>query len=127
MHSEIFTPGFARRATAYKRPGLLFHDVQRLRSIAQTAGSFQIIYAGKAHPQGNSGKDAIRGVFRAGGEPAPEIKLTYLPNYEMDTARLLVSGVVLWPQHAPSTLRSVGDQRHEGGSQRRAQLQHLDG
>src|SRR5579871_178137 len=46
---RVFTIGFARRATAYKRPDLLFRDLARLRAIAAAAGRLQIVYAGKAH------------------------------------------------------------------------------
>jgi len=44
--------GFARRAAAYKRPDLLFADPERLTAIASRRGGLQIVYAGKAHPQG---------------------------------------------------------------------------
>ncbi len=96
MHVEVFTIGFARRQTAYKRPGLLFHDVQHLKDIAQQAGPIQIIYSGKAHPKDESGKDAIRAVFAARDKLTPEVKITYLPNYDMEAARPLVAGVDLW-------------------------------
>jgi starch phosphorylase len=51
LDGDTLTLGFARRAAAYKRADLLFHDGERLRQIAATSGPFQVMYAGKAHPQ----------------------------------------------------------------------------
>src|ERR1700692_3200027 len=64
LNPEIFTIGFARRATAYKRADLLLSDLDRLRQIAAHAGKFQIVYAGKAHPNDGGGKDLIRRLFQ---------------------------------------------------------------
>ncbi len=56
MDAAVFTFGFARRVATYKRADLLFQDIERLKNISSTAGPFQVIYAGKAHPQDNGGK-----------------------------------------------------------------------
>src|SRR5690606_29972239 len=50
--------GYARRMTEYKRPELLFADLERLRRIAEQQ-PFQVVLAGKAHPRDESGKRAI--------------------------------------------------------------------
>ena len=65
LDEEVFTIGFARRATGYKRADLILSDLDRLRQIAKNAGHFQIIYAGKAHPTDGGGKDVIRHIFHA--------------------------------------------------------------
>ena len=62
---DVFTLGFARRATPYKRADLLFNDLERLKAIAARAGKLQIIYAGKAHPNDKGGKELIHHVFEA--------------------------------------------------------------
>ena len=93
---NLFTVGFARRATAYKRPHLLFHDLDRLRRIAQKYGPLQIVYAGKAHPKDEEGKALIQKIFRWGKELPPEVKLAYLPNYDMEVGMLCTAGVDLW-------------------------------
>ena len=62
---EVFTIGFARRATGYKRADLILSDLDRLRQIAKDAGPFQIIFAGKAHPNDAGGKDIIRRIYKA--------------------------------------------------------------
>jgi starch phosphorylase len=93
---DVFTLGFARRATAYKRPDLLFHDPAWLRRIAQRYGSLQLVFAGKAHPKDEHGKALIRQIIRQGKALGPEVKLVYLPNYDLQLAQLLTAGVDVW-------------------------------
>jgi glycogen phosphorylase len=92
----IFTLGYGRRMTAYKRPGLLFYDLERLRQIASRHGNLQIVFAGKAHPHDDEGKNLIERVAQWAKSLAPEVRFAYLPNYDLRIARLLVAGVDLW-------------------------------
>lgn len=87
--------GFARRMTAYKRPDLLFTDLERLKSIARDR-PFQIVLAGKAHPRDEGGKQLIENLYRHVRELADIIPITYLSNFDMDLALELVSGVDAW-------------------------------
>ncbi|MEN6577164.1 MAG: alpha-glucan family phosphorylase [Phycisphaerales bacterium] len=96
LDPKAFTIGFGRRATAYKRADLVFRDLDRLKKIASSAGSFQIIYAGKAHPQDFPGKDLIRKVFAAGEQLGRKVRVVYLPNYDIDVAKILIPGVDVW-------------------------------
>src|SRR5207237_10395880 len=65
LDPDVFTIGFARRVTGYKRADLILSDLDRLRQIAKSSGKFQIVYAAKAHPHEAGGKDIIRKVFPA--------------------------------------------------------------
>lgn len=96
MDEDVFTVGFARRAAAYKRGELLFTDQARLRAMASQRGGLQIVYAGKAHPRDEAGKEQIRKVFSARAALRDKIKIAYLPNYSMDIGRLMTAGVDLW-------------------------------
>jgi starch phosphorylase len=96
MDEDIFTLGFARRATPYKRADLLFHDLERLKAIAARAGKLQIIYAGKAHPNDKGGKELIRHVFEASEVLRESIKLVYLSDYDWQLGQLLAAGVDVW-------------------------------
>ena len=96
FREEAFTIGFARRSTAYKRSTLLFRDPARLRALVETHGPLQLVFAGKAHPADDEGKHLIRQVFQAGAELAGKIAVGYLADYDMETARTLVSGCDLW-------------------------------
>lgn len=96
LDPKAFTIGFGRRATAYKRAALVFRDLDRLKKIASNVGAFQIVYAGKAHPQDFPGKELIRKVFEAGEQLGRKVRVVYLPNYDMDVAKILIPGVDVW-------------------------------
>jgi glycogen phosphorylase len=96
MDADVFTIGFARRAAAYKRTDLLFSDVQRLKDIVDRCGDMQIVYAGKAHPRDEAGKEQIQRVFRARDQLRDKIKIAYLGNYSMEIGRMMTGGVDVW-------------------------------
>jgi starch phosphorylase len=96
MDVDVFTIGFARRAAAYKRTDLLFADSERLRAIADRCGGMQIIYAGKAHPQDQAGKEQIQRVFRARDQLRDKIRIAYLENYSMEIGKMMTAGVDVW-------------------------------
>src|SRR5258706_5622683 len=109
LDDKVFTLGFARRATGYKRGDLLFTDLDRLKRIARHAGSLQLIYAGKAHPRDEGGKAIIRRIFEAAAILGADVRVVYLENYDMALGKLLCSGVdvslntPLRPQEASGT------------------------
>lgn len=109
LSEQTLTIGFARRATTYKRPDLLFADLERLKDIARRVGKFQVLYGGKAHPRDEGGKEMIRRVFQAAQALQDAIPVIYLENYDMGLAKLLCAGVDLWlntplrPQEASGT------------------------
>jgi starch phosphorylase len=105
---EVMTLGFARRAAEYKRAPLLLSDHARLRRIAREVGPLQILYAGKAHPRDDAGKEMIKGVFRAGSELGDDVRVLYLENYDMALALELVSGVDLWLNTPARPLEASG-------------------
>ncbi len=87
--------GFARRMTAYKRPDLLFSDPGRLCGIARKQ-PFQLVLAGKAHPNDAGGKHLIEQLHRYIRELADDITIVYLPSYDMRLALDMVAGVDVW-------------------------------
>jgi starch phosphorylase len=96
MEENTFTIAFARRATTYKRGDLFFHDLQRLRDISSKAGKFQVVYAGKAHPQDQGGKELIKRIFQARDLLKHDNQVTYLENYDIELGKMITSGVDLW-------------------------------
>ncbi|MGH0030171.1 MAG: alpha-glucan family phosphorylase [Myxococcota bacterium] len=90
------TIGFARRAASYKRLTLVLRDLERLAAISETTGRIQLVFAGKAHPADGPGKDLIRQVFAAREALRGRVSLVYLPDYDMNLARLLVAGCDVW-------------------------------
>jgi starch phosphorylase len=104
----VFTIGFARRAAVYKRAELLFWDTARLTEIARNVGPFQIVYAGKAHPQDNEGKEVIRRIHEIKEKLKGKIKMVYLENYGINMAKMLTSGVDLWLNTPQPPLEASG-------------------
>jgi glycogen phosphorylase len=96
LDPEAFTIGFARRATGYKRADLILSDLDRLRLIAKNAGKFQIVFAGKAHPNDNTGKDIIRRIYQAKKALRKSVSIVFLDNYNMEVGGLITAGVDLW-------------------------------
>jgi starch phosphorylase len=96
LDEEVLTIGFARRAATYKRGDLLFQDIERLKSISTHTGKFQVIYAGKAHPKDQGGKELIKRIFQAKQALGKEIKLVYLENYNMTLGAMMTAGVDIW-------------------------------
>ncbi len=109
LDEKVFTIGFARRATGYKRGDLLFADLERLKQVARQAGAIQLVYAGKAHPRDEGGKEIIRRIFEAAAALAKDMRVVYLENYDMALGKLLCAGVDIWlntplrPQEASGT------------------------
>lgn len=99
--------GFARRMTAYKRPDLLFQDIERLRQINARL-PFQVVLAGKSHPSDEPGKALIERIHQHIRELAPELTMVFVPNYETRLAGFLVSGVDVWLNTPTPPLEASG-------------------
>jgi starch phosphorylase len=95
LDRDVLTLGFARRATAYKRPNLLFSNLERLGEINRK-GRIQAIFAGKAHPRDWSGKQLIEGIYGYIEKLRSVMKIVYLEDYDMRMAAKLTSGVDVW-------------------------------
>lgn len=93
---DVLTLGFARRATAYKRASLIFHDLDRLKGVAAKVGPLQLVFAGKAHPRDGEGKATIQRIYRMREALRGRVSVVYLPNYDMALAQLLCAGVDVW-------------------------------
>lgn len=87
--------GFARRMTGYKRPDLIFSDIARLKAIHRKY-PFQIVWAGKAHPRDEDGKRLIAEINAQIAGLRDEIKMVFLPNYDLDLAKTVVAGADVW-------------------------------
>jgi starch phosphorylase len=124
---EVFTIGFARRVTAYKRADLIFTDPDRLRRIFHAAGPFQIVLAGKAHPQDHEGKAMIERLFQAIQVLGDRIRIVYLPNYGMETAQRIIAGVDLWLNTPQSPLEASGTSGMKAAHNGVPNLSTLDG
>jgi glycogen phosphorylase len=97
LETTVLTIGFARRVATYKRATLLFHDPERLCSLANRLGGLQILFAGKAHPADTAGKALIRDVFNLAGKlNSSKLRILYLENYDWNLGEQLTGGVDVW-------------------------------
>ena len=108
MDVDILTIGFARRAATYKRGDLLFTDIERLKTISSKSGLFQVIYAGKAHPLDQGGKELIKKIFQTKESLKKDLKIAYLENYDMELGKMMTSGVDLWLNTPQPPLEASG-------------------
>ncbi|MGC8855487.1 MAG: alpha-glucan family phosphorylase [Anaerolineae bacterium] len=91
------TIGFARRFATYKRANLILYDVERLLKIINRPNRpVQIIFAGKAHPADEPGKQLIQQIYRIVKKAESGGRLVFLEDYDMNVARYLVQGVDVW-------------------------------
>ena len=108
MDYDTFTLGYARRITKYKRPDLLFSNLDRLVNIAKNTGPIQIILAGKAHPKDTEGKELIKIIFKVIKRLSEDIKIVFLENYDMELAKWITSGVDVWLNTPKRPLEASG-------------------
>jgi starch phosphorylase len=108
MDPSVLTLGFARRAAVYKRGDLLFENIERLKTIVGGAGPFQIVYAGKAHPRDQGGKELIQRIFRSKESLQSQIKIAYLENYDLELGKKFTSGVDIWLNTPQPPLEASG-------------------
>jgi starch phosphorylase len=97
LDPEALTIGFARRFATYKRATLLFHDIERLAHIvSERDRPVQIIFAGKAHPKDNPGKELIRQIIHNARRLEFRNRIVFIEDYDMVVARYLLQGVDVW-------------------------------
>jgi starch phosphorylase len=92
---NTFTIGYARRITKYKRPDLIFYDLERLKRIAEKY-PIQFVFAGKAHSSDIVGKSLIHEILQIQNKLNANIKLVFLENYNIHLAKIIIPGVDLW-------------------------------
>ncbi|HXU45646.1 MAG TPA: alpha-glucan family phosphorylase [Thermoanaerobaculia bacterium] len=97
LDAEVLTLGFARRFASYKRADLLLADLERLaRLVGDPHRPVQIVFAGKAHPRDQDGKELVRKVSELERDPRFAGRIVMVENYSMHVARQLVHGVDVW-------------------------------
>ncbi len=109
LDENALTIGFARRFATYKRATLLFRDLERIRRIVNNPERpVQFIFAGKAHPADNPGKEFIQGIVRMSQDPELRGKIVFLEDYDMNVARHLVQGCDIWLNNPRRPLEASG-------------------
>lgn len=97
LNPDALTIGFARRFATYKRATLIFSDLERLSRIVNDPNRpVQFIFAGKAHPHDNGGKELIRRIVEVARMPEFRHAIVFLENYDMNVARYMLQGADIW-------------------------------
>ena len=109
LDPDILTIGFARRMTQYKRPDLILRDIERLERIVTDAEMpVQIIFAGKAHPADNPGKEIIQRIFKTAQDRRFRGRIAFMEDYGEESAKYLVRGVDVWLNNPKIPMEACG-------------------
>ena len=128
LDPDALTIGFARRFAPYKRADLLFSDVDRLaRLLADPERPVQIVFAGKAHPADDGGKELLGRIVAHARDPRLEGRVAFLVGYDMALARLLVQGVDVWLNNPRPPEEASGTSGMKAGLNGVLNLSVLDG
>jgi len=120
--------GFARRFATYKRAALLFRDFDRLHDLLVNPWRpVQLIFAGKAHPEDQPGKEVLQQVYAFTRDPRLEGRVAFIEDYEMHLAHRLVQGVDVWLNTPRVPLEACGTSGMKAALNAVPQLSTLDG
>jgi starch phosphorylase len=128
LDPKVLTLGFARRFTGYKRPTLIFYDVERLkRLIVDPWHPMQIVFAGKAHPADLDGKRLIQTVFHLAEDPEFAGRIAFVEDYDQELAAYMVQGVDVWLNNPIPPLEASGTSGMKAAVNGTLNLSILDG
>jgi glycogen phosphorylase len=110
LDPQVLTVGFARRFATYKRATLLLSQPDRLRALLLDPDRpLQLVFAGKAHPADQAGKEMIRKIVEFSSDPAIRHRFVFVDDYDIAVARAFYQGADVWlnnprrPQEACGT------------------------
>jgi glycogen phosphorylase len=125
---DVLTIGFARRFATYKRAALLLRDRRRLaRLVNDPDRPVVFLFAGKAHPADEPGKHVLREIKQLMSQPEFTGRIVFLEDYDLQLARLLVSGVDVWLNNPIAPLEASGTSGMKAAANGRLNLSILDG
>lgn len=97
LRSDVLTVGFARRFATYKRADLLLSDIERLTAFLRSEDRpIQFVFAGKAHPADEPGKEILHRVLHFAKSAAANGRFVFVPDYQMAVARAMYAGCDVW-------------------------------
>ena len=128
LDPSVLTLGFARRFATYKRADLLFYDMQRLKKLLSDRWRpIQIIFAGKAHPADDPGKQIIQKVFNAARDPETGGRIAFVEDYGEQLAQYMVHGVDVWLNNPLPPMEASGTSGMKAALNGVPQLSIMDG
>jgi starch phosphorylase len=128
LNPQALTIGFARRFATYKRGDLILKDPARLASILNDPQHpVQIIFAGKAHPQDESGKEVIKNINHLARQPEFSQRIVFIEDYDLTVARYLVQGSDIWLNNPLRPLEACGTSGMKAAANGGLNMSVLDG
>jgi glycogen phosphorylase len=109
LDPTVLTIGFARRFASYKRATLLLSQPERLRALLlDPKRPVQLIFAGKAHPADDLGKEMIRQIIQFARDPAVRHRIAFVEDYDIAVARMLMQGSDVWLNNPRRPMEASG-------------------
>ncbi len=109
LDPHALTIGFARRFATYKRASLIFQDIERLRkSLLDRYTPVQIVFAGKAHPADDPGKNVLQQIYNKAVDPSIGGRVAFIEDYDIQVGRYLAQGCDVWLNTPRKPLEASG-------------------
>jgi starch phosphorylase len=128
LDPNVLTIGFARRFATYKRADLILGDLDRLdRIVNDPQRPLQIIYAGKAHPADQPGKELIKRIANLRHDPRFADRIAFIEDYDINVCRHMIQGVDVWLNNPRRPLEASGTSGQKAVLNGALNLSVLDG
>jgi len=109
LDPDALTIGFARRFVPYKRPDLLFRNLDRIAALVNNPHRpVNLVFAGRAHPADGPGKALIQRVGQFTEDPRFRNRVAFVENYNIHVGRNLYQGVDAWLNNPRRPLEACG-------------------
>jgi starch phosphorylase len=128
LDPSVLTLGFARRFATYKRADLIFCDWERIKKLLNDRWRpIQIVFAGKAHPADDPGKQILQRIFNASRNPDMGGRIAFVEDYGEQLAQYLVHGVDVWVNTPHPPMEASGTSGMKAALNGVPQLSIMDG
>ena len=109
LDPNVLTIGFARRFATYKRADLIMADMEQLYDfINDSDHPIQFIFAGKAHPADEPGKQLIKKISNMRHDPRLAGRVAFIEDYDINVCRHMIQGVDVWLNNPRRPLEASG-------------------
>jgi starch phosphorylase len=126
--SRALTIGFARRFATYKRATLLLSQPERLRALLTSIDRpIQFVFAGKAHPADDHGKEMIREIVAFSSDPEVRHRFVFVDDYDIAIARTMYHGCDVWLNNPRRPQEACGTSGMKAALNGQLNLSILDG
>lgn len=89
---DVLTIVWARRFTEYKRPWLIFSDMERIEKL-MNENKVQILFSGKFHPNDTTGRQMFNNIIK---QAKTHDRVAILTTYELELSGMLKRGADIW-------------------------------